>query len=67
MSAEDAPWLELTLATGSNGHLKPQDLLAIISPDVTFRVIRLELLSQSGESLVPESAKEDLELVRGTV
>ncbi|HNB14569.1 MAG TPA: TIGR03936 family radical SAM-associated protein [Candidatus Obscuribacter sp.] len=67
MSAENAPWLELTLATGSNGHLKPQDLLAIISPDVTFRVIRLELLSQSGESLVPESAKENLELVRGSV
>lgn len=52
--ATPTPWLELELATGSSGHLKPQDLLALLSSELTFHVTRLEMLSLDGEPLVPQ-------------
>lgn len=57
-------WIELLLSTGSNGHAKPNEVLDLISQEVTFRVTRLEMFTQSGESLVPN---KNLELVRGSV
>lgn len=60
-------WIELHLSTGSNGHVKPNEVLDLISQDVTFRVTRLEMFSQSGESLVPNKSEKNLELVRGSV
>lgn len=58
--SNELPWLELKLATGSEGHIKPQDVLDLVCPDTTFRVTRLDILSKSGEPLVPVSAAKTL-------
>lgn len=64
LDKEQGPVIEFTVATGSNGHLKPQDLLELLCP-YAMQVTRLELLTRSGEPIVPQIAH--LDLVRGSV